>query len=76
VVVTKDQDKIEKDRDRRIVFNALTNNDIDGFSFKLDGDPAELRFFLQIDGKPARNLVEVGKNNAKPQGPPLVVKLK
>jgi hypothetical protein len=76
VVVTKDQDKIEKDGDRRIVFNALTNNDIDGFSFKVDGEPTELRFFLQIDGRPARNLVEVGKNNEKPQGPPVVIKLK
>jgi hypothetical protein len=76
VVVTKEQDKIEKDGDRRIVFNALTNDDIDGFSFKVDGDPSELRFFLQVDGKPARNLIEVGKNNEKPVGPPLVVQLK
>lgn len=76
VVVTKDHDKIEKDGDRRIVFNALTNDDIDGFSFKVGGDPAELRFFLQIDGMPARNLIEVGKNNEKPQGPPLVIKLR
>jgi hypothetical protein len=76
VVVTKDQDKIEKDGDRRIVFNALTNADIDGFSFKVDGEPTELRFFLQIDGNPARNLIEVGKDNAKPQGPPVVIRLK
>ena len=76
VVVTKEQDKIEKDGDRRIVFNALTNDDIDGFSFKVDGDPSELRFFLQVDGKPARNLIEVGKNNEKPAGPPIVVQLR
>jgi len=76
VVVTKEQDKIEKDGDRRIVFNALTNDDIDGFSFKVDKDPAELRFFLQINGNPARNLIEVGKDNAKPQGPPLLIRLK
>jgi len=76
VVVTKDQDKIEKDGDRRIVFNALTNNDIDGFSFTVDGEPAELRFVLHIDGKPVPNLVEVGKSNEKPRSLPLVVRLR
>jgi len=76
VVVTKDQDKIEKDGDRRIVFNALTNDDIDGFSFKVDGAPTELRFMLHIDGKPVPNLVEVGRSNEKPRSLPLVVRLK
>lgn len=76
VVVTKDQDKIEKEGDNRIIFNAVTNNDIDGFDFSVEEKTSELRFALQIDGKPTPNLVEVGKNNEKPRDLPLVVHLK
>ena len=76
VVVTKEQDKIEKDGDNRIVFNAQTNNDIDGFDFTVEPKTSELRFVLHIDGKPAPNLVEVGKNNEKPHDAPLIVQLK
>lgn len=76
VVVTRDQDKIDKDGDNRIVFNAQTNNDIDGFDFTADGETTELRFVLDIDGRPTPNLVEVGRNNERPHALPLVVRLK
>lgn len=36
VVVERKQDRIEKDGDHRIVFAAITSNDIDGFNFKVD----------------------------------------
>ena len=76
VVVSRDQDKIEKDGDSRIVFNARTNDDIDGFDFKVDDNVESLRFRLEIDGRPAPNLIEAGKNNYKPKTIPLIVLLK
>jgi hypothetical protein len=76
VVVSRDQDKIEKDGDNRIVFSAKTNDDIDGFDFKVDERVTALRFVLQIDGAPRPNLVELGQNNQKAGGLPLVVRLK
>src|SRR5688500_15960893 len=44
VVASKDQDHFEKDGDARIVFAALTDDDIDGFDFKVEQgrDPAPL----------------------------------
>lgn len=76
VVVTREQDKIEKDGDNRIAFNARTNDDIDGFDFKVDKNVTTLRFVLEIDGVMRPALVELGRNNAKPAGVPFVVTLK
>ena len=76
VVVSRDQDKIEKDGDSRIVFTARTDDDIDGFDFKTDDKVITLRFQLQIDGKPLPGLVEIGRNNQKATGLPLVVQLR
>jgi hypothetical protein len=75
VVATREQDHIKMDGNDRILFNARTDNDIDGFDFKVD-DVERLQFNLGIDGRPARNLVEVGSNNEKPGQLPLVVMLK
>jgi len=76
VVATRMQDKIEKDGDNRIVFNARTNDDIDGFDFKVDERVTALRFVLEVDGVMRPALVELGRNNAKPAGVPFVVKLR
>lgn len=73
VVVERKQDKIEKDGDRRIVFTARTNNDIDGFQFKLDKDVTALRFVLEIDGRRMPQQVEIGRNNVKATKLPLEV---
>jgi len=76
VVVTREQDKIEKDGDNRIVFASRTDNDIDGFKFEVDDTVQTLRFVLNIDGRPTPHLVEVGQHNQKPGALPLVVHLK
>jgi hypothetical protein len=76
VVVTRDQDKIEKDTDNRIIFNARTTGDIDGFDFNVDNKVNLLRFVLDIDGKPMPNFVEAGSANQKPRELPLIVRLK
>ena len=75
VVVERKQDKIEKDGDHRIVFVAETNDDIDGFSFIAEEKVSSLRFVLEIDGRFAPQLVEVGRNNRKAPNLPLVVRL-
>lgn len=75
VVVTEKQDKIEKDGDRRIVFFARTDDDIDGFDFKVDRNVTALRFVLEIEGKPMPQRVEIGRNNQKAEKLPLVVRL-
>ncbi len=76
VVVTKEQDKIEKDGDHRIHFFSTNDGDIDGFDFKVDKNVASLKFALEIDGKPAPRRIEVGKSNAKVSGVPFTVSLK
>jgi hypothetical protein len=75
VVVEREQDKIEKDGDNRIVFLARTNDDIDGFDFKVDEKVRTLRFVFEIDGRQMAQWVEVGKNNQKAASIPLIVRL-
>jgi hypothetical protein len=76
VVATREQDKIEKDGDERIRFNARTDDDIDGFDFKVEKKVTSLRFVLEIDGRPRPQLVEVGKDNSHVPGIPFTVQLK
>ncbi len=76
VVVTRDQDKIEKVDDHTIVFSTLTNDDIDGFRFRVDDKVQSLRFSLQIDGSPRPMFVEVGSENWKPGKLPLLVQIR
>lgn len=75
VVVSREQDKIEKDGDHAIVFSSLTD-DIDGFNFKVDDKVEVLRFVLDIEGQPRPNLVETGRENRKAGRLPLVVRLR
>ena len=74
-MTTREQDKIEKDGDNRIVFNARTNDDIDGFDFKVDKKVTSVRFVLEIDGQFRPQLVDTGKYNAHPASVPFVIKL-
>ena len=76
VVVSRDQDKIEKDGDNRIVFSARTDDDIDGFDFKADDHVTDLRFMLEIDGRQFPNLVQFGRDNQKATAIPLTVRLR
>jgi hypothetical protein len=76
VVASEAQDKIDKENDHTIVFNAKTNDDIDGFDFTVDDKATELRFSLHIGGNVVPNLIEAGKDNAHPRRDPLVVRLK
>jgi hypothetical protein len=75
VVAERKEDKIEKDGDYRIVFSSLTDDDIDGFDFKVDNETGLLRFMLQIDGRPEAQRVELGKGNVRAERLPLVLAL-
>lgn len=75
-VVTHEQDKVEKDGDRTIRFRARTDADVDGFDFEVDKNVTALRFVLQIDGQSRPVDVEVGRNNARPDGNPFTVALR
>jgi hypothetical protein len=76
VVARRDQDRIEMDGDSRIRFNALTNDDIDGFDFKVDNKVETLRIVLTVDNRPMPDVVEAGKDNQHPGSLPLVIHLK
>jgi hypothetical protein len=75
VVETRTQDHIDKEGDRRIVFNTRTNDDIDGFTFKVNKDVKVLRMALQIDGQPRPRMIQVGRNNTRVQADPIVVEM-
>ncbi len=75
VVVERKQDRIEKEGDNRIVFTALTNNDIDGYDFELGEGVTVLKFVLEIDGRQMANAVEIGKDSRKPRELPLLVRI-
>ena len=66
VVVTKTQDKIEKDGDRKIWFDSKTDADIDGFDFKPDKKVETLRFALRIDGKSRPAMINLGEDKNRP----------
>jgi hypothetical protein len=76
VVATREEDKIEQENERLIRFSARTNDDIDGFDFKLDDGVRTLRFVLEIDGVPRPAEVEVGRQNFQPAENPVVVRLR
>lgn len=76
VVATRQEDKIEKDGDKRIVFNSRTRDDIDGFDFKVDKKVTSLRFVLEIEGAFRPRLIEIGEGNLKPTEVPFKVNLR
>lgn len=76
VVAERTQDKFEKEGDQRINFSTRTDDDIDGFDFKVDDKVTALRFMLEINGMALPRNVETGKNNQHPANVPFEVKLR
>lgn len=76
VVASREEDRIEQDDERTVLFNTRTDDDIDGFDFKVTAPTEQIRFFLLIDGEPRPREVEVGRENFKPNADPLVVRLR
>ena len=73
VVATRDEDKIEKTGDERIVWVSKTDADIDGFEFKVDNKVTRLRFVLEVDGRSRAADVEIGRDNKNPAENPFAV---
>jgi hypothetical protein len=76
VVAERVEDRIEQETEHLIRFATLTDDDIDGFDFKVTPSTKTLRLILEIDGEPRPAEVEVGRENFHPRENPLVVKLK
>jgi hypothetical protein len=76
IVETRDQDHIDKEGDHQVVFNTRTNDDIDGFDFKVDKGVDVLRLSLQIDGESRTREIEVGRANAHVTADPIVIDLR
>lgn len=76
VVASREEDHIEQENERLIRFATRTDDDIDGFDFKVTSGAERLRLFLEIDATPRPAEVEVGRDNVKPNEHPLVVRLR
>lgn len=76
VVAERQEDHINQESEREIVFNTQTDDDIDGFDFKVGEATDRIRLNLLIDGEPRRGEIEVGRTNFKPAEDPLVIALR
>jgi hypothetical protein len=76
VVASREEDHIEQENERLIRFSTRTDDDIDGFDFKVTARTERLRLILEIDGQPKPEEVEVGRDNVRPNQHPLVVVLR
>jgi hypothetical protein len=76
VVASRVEDHIERETEHLIRFNTQTDDDVDGFDFKVTGTTRMLRFVLEIDGVQRPAEIEVGRANFKPQDAPLVARLR
>lgn len=76
VVATREEDRIEQETEHLIRFITRTDDDLDGFDFKVTDSAQLLRLVLEIDNAPRPNEVEVGRENFKPEENPLVVRLR
>lgn len=76
IVEERVQDRIKKESDREISFTARTNDDIDGFNFKVEDNTETLRFVLEVGGRSRTDFVKIGAKKRRPEANPFVVILK
>lgn len=76
VVASRDEDHINQENEHEIRFLARTDDDIDGFDFKVGDRTDRIRFRLEIDGRMKSEEIEVGARNFHPEEDPLVAVLK
>jgi len=75
VVATREEDKIAKDGDQRIVWSSRTDADIDGFDFDVGRHVTRLRFTLRLEGRTLGADVALGEAGAAPLANPFEVVL-
>jgi hypothetical protein len=76
VVAAREEDHINRENEHEIRFAARTNDDIDGFDFKVDERTDRIRFRLEIDGRMQADEIEIGARNIHPDEDPLVAVLR
>jgi hypothetical protein len=75
VVATREEDKIAKDGDQRIVWSSRTEADIDGFDFDVGRHVTRLRFTLRLDDRTLAADVALGESALAPLANPFEVAL-
>jgi hypothetical protein len=76
VVAERDEDHVNQENEHEIRFAARTDDDIDGFDFKVGDRTDCIRFRLEIDGRMRAAEIEVGARNIHPEEDPLVAVLR
>lgn len=76
VVAERDEDHINQENEHEIRFSARTDDDIDGFDFKVGDRTDRIRFRLEIDGRMVADDIEIGARNIHPDEDPLVAVLR
>ena len=71
VVAEREEDHINQENEHEIRFSARTDDDIDGFDFKVGPRTNRIRFRLEIDGKMKPDDIEIGARNFHPEDDPL-----
>ena len=76
VVASRDEDQIHQETEQSIRFAARTDDDLDGFDFRVSDVTKAIRLVLEIDGQARPGEVEVGKQNFKPNQHPVLIRLR
>lgn len=76
VVAERDEDHINQENEHEIRFSALTDDDIDGFDFKVGERAERIRFRLEIDERMKPEEIEIGAGNINPDADPLIAVLR
>ncbi len=76
VVASHDEDHVNQESEHEIRFASRTDDDIDGFDFKVGDRTDRIRFRLEIDGRTRADEIEIGARNVHPEEDPLVAVLK
>lgn len=76
VVAERDEDHMNQENEHEIRFLARTDDDIDGFDFKVGDRTDRIRFRLEIDGRMRADEIEIGARNVHPDEDPLVAILR
>jgi hypothetical protein len=76
VVSARDEDHVNQENEHEIRFAARTDDDVDGFDFKVGDRTERIRFRLEIDGRMKADEIEIGARNIHPEEDPLVAVLR
>ena len=76
VVAEREEDHINQENEHEIRFATRTDDDIDGFDFKVDDRAMQIRFRLAIHGRVQPEEIEIGARNIHPNEDPLIVTLR